>query len=169
MEHDSDLENNESGSDLDSTHSSQGIDRWWMKSQKNVFILSCTLFWDIILGRKFVMVVHDSYEWINMLEKCRHLDLIVFHLIWVCNRHISQFKKSKSWGPFWSYQLNSTANPTNLPENLGQMNWIGSAPGSYKRTPGFWFFQLPWVPNLHFSWNSLLYGGLHFSCIIIHL
>ena len=27
MEHDSDLENNESGSDLDSTHSSQGIDR----------------------------------------------------------------------------------------------------------------------------------------------
>ena len=82
MEHDSDLENNESGSDLDSTHSSQGIDRWWMKSQKNVFILSCTLFWDIILGRKFVMVVHDSYEWINMLEKCRHLDLIVFHLIW---------------------------------------------------------------------------------------
>ena len=33
MEHDSDLENNESGSDLDSTHSSQGIDRWWTKSQ----------------------------------------------------------------------------------------------------------------------------------------
>ena len=26
------------------------------------------------------------------------------------NRHLWQSKKSKSWGPFWSYQLNSTAN-----------------------------------------------------------
>jgi hypothetical protein len=26
------------------------------------------------------------------------------------NRHPWQLKKSKSWGPFWSYQLNSTAN-----------------------------------------------------------
>ena len=25
-----------------------------------------------------------------------------------------------------------------------------------KRPPGFWFFQWPWMPNLHFSWNQLL-------------
>ena len=41
MEHDSDLENNESGSDLDSTHSSQGIDRWWMKSSQNCALPLC--------------------------------------------------------------------------------------------------------------------------------
>ena len=29
--------------------------------------------------------------------------------------HPWQLKKSKSWGPFWSYQLNSTANPAHLP------------------------------------------------------
>ena len=28
--------------------------------------------------------------------------------------HPWQLKKSKSWGPFWSYQLNSTANQANL-------------------------------------------------------
>jgi hypothetical protein len=30
------------------------------------------------------------------------------------NRRLWQLKKSKSWGPFWSYQLNSSANPTYL-------------------------------------------------------
>ena len=30
------------------------------------------------------------------------------------NQHPWQLKKSKSWGPFWSYQLNSTANLANL-------------------------------------------------------
>jgi hypothetical protein len=33
------------------------------------------------------------------------------------NRHPWQLKKSKSWGPFWSYQLNSSAaNPVHLPK-----------------------------------------------------
>ena len=48
-----------------------------------------------------------SYKWIIMLEKCGHPDLNVFHLKW-------QFKRLNSWGPFWSYKLNSTANLTNL-------------------------------------------------------
>ena len=30
-------------------------------------------------------------------------------------------KKSKSWGPFWSYQLNSTANPAHLPQNWAKL------------------------------------------------
>ena len=29
-------------------------------------------------------------------------------------RHPWQFQKSKSWGPFWSYLLNSTANSAQL-------------------------------------------------------
>ena len=39
VEHDSDLENNESGSDLDSTHSSQGIDPLSLFSKS----LSCSI------------------------------------------------------------------------------------------------------------------------------
>ena len=36
-------------------------------------------------------------------------------------RHPWQLKKSKSWGPFWSYQLNSTANPAHLPQNWAKL------------------------------------------------
>ena len=68
---------------------------------------------------------HGSYEWIIMLEKCGRLDLTVFHLIGIGT--YGNWKKSKSWGPFWSYKLNSTANPAHLPQKLGQMGWIGSA------------------------------------------
>ena len=68
-------------------------------------------------------------------------------------------------------ELNRTANPAQLPQKLGQMGWIGSAVlmVAPKRPPEFWFLQLPWVPNLHFSWNPLLSGRPHFSCIIILL
>ena len=36
-------------------------------------------------------------------------------------RHPGQLKESKSWGPFWSYQLNSTANPAHLPQNWAKL------------------------------------------------
>ena len=35
-------------------------------------------------------------------------------------RHPGQLKKLKSWGPFWSYQLNSTANLARLPRNRAE-------------------------------------------------
>ena len=41
------------------------------------------------------------------------------------NRHPWQLKKSKSWGPFWSYQLNSTGNLAHLAHFLGK--WAGLA------------------------------------------
>ena len=41
------------------------------------------------------------------------------------NRHPWQLKKSKSWRPFWSYQLNSTANLANLAQFWGK--WAGLA------------------------------------------
>jgi hypothetical protein len=51
-----------------------------------------------------------------------------------------QLKKSKSWEPFLSYQLNSTANPAHLPQNWAKLaksavlfSWY-VAP---KRLPGF--------------------------------
>jgi hypothetical protein len=36
-------------------------------------------------------------------------------------QHPGQLKKLKSWGPFWSYQLNSNANLAHLPRN--QAEW----------------------------------------------
>jgi hypothetical protein len=43
------------------------------------------------------------------------------------NQHPWQLKKSKSWGPLWSYQLNRTANLANLAHFPGKIGWIGSA------------------------------------------
>jgi hypothetical protein len=39
--------------------------------------------------------------------------------------HPWQLKKYKFWGPFWSYQLKSTANTANLPKN--RVRWAGLA------------------------------------------
>ena len=36
-------------------------------------------------------------------------------------RHPWQLKKSKSWEPFWSYQLKSTANQAHLPQNWARL------------------------------------------------
>ena len=44
---------------------------------------------------------------------------------WISNkiniRHPGQLKKWKSWELFWSYQLNSTANPAHLPQNWAKL------------------------------------------------
>ena len=59
-----------------------------------------------------------------------------------------QLKKSKCWGPFWSNQLDSSANSAHLP-----YKWA-----KWAKLPVLvaWLFQLPLVPNLNFSWNPLL-------------
>ena len=41
------------------------------------------------------------------------------------NRHPTQLKKSKSWEPFWSYQLNITADLANLAQSWDK--WAGLA------------------------------------------
>ena len=44
-----------------------------------------------------------------MHEKCGRPDSNGFQLKWRFGTH-GNWKNKKSWGPFWSYQLNSTAN-----------------------------------------------------------
>ena len=66
------------------------------------------------------------YEWYTLLiEKIITLKLRGHGSQWIPNkiniRHPWQLKKWKPWEPFWSYQLNSTANPAHLPQKLGQM------------------------------------------------
>ena len=60
---------------------------------------------------------HGSYKWIIMHEKWGRPDSNGFQLKWRFGTH-SNWKKSKSWGPFWSYQLNSTANSAHLAQFL---------------------------------------------------
>ena len=62
------------------------------------------------------------------------------------NRHLWQLKKSKSWGPFWSYQLNSSANPAHLPQKRAK--WAELAVlfswQLQNGTQGFDFFNCHW-------------------------
>ena len=51
-------------------------------------------------------------------------------------RHPVQLKKWKSWGTFWSYQLNSTAHPVYLTQN-----WACLA-GTSKTTPRILIFSI---------------------------
>ena len=63
------------------------------------------------------------------------------------NRHPWQLKKSKFWGPFWSYQLNSTANPAHLPQNwayleVNGLDWQCCLAGSSQRAPRILIFSI---------------------------
>jgi hypothetical protein len=60
------------------------------------------------------------------------------------NRYLWQLKKSKSWGSFWSYQLNNSANPAHLPQEIGPngLNWQCCSGGSYKTAPRIFIFLI---------------------------
>ena len=63
------------------------------------------------------------------------------------NRHPLQLKKSKSWEPFGSYQLNSTANPAHLPQNrpnfeVNGLDWQCCLAGSSQRAPRILIFSI---------------------------
>ena len=92
-------------------------------------------------------IQHTTYRKNNNLEKGAGMGLKGFHIKWIIVGTHCNWKKSKCWEPFRSYQLNSTANPGNFPQNgpKGQ--------GTPKWLQGFWFFQLPWVPFFYFLWR----------------
>ena len=49
-------------------------------------------------------------------------------------------EKSKFWGPFWSYQLNSTANLANFEVN--GLDWQCCLAGSSKTAPRIFIFSI---------------------------
>ena len=64
----------------------------------------------------------------------------------IINRHPLQLKKSKSWEPFGSYQLNSTANPAHLPQNwayfeVNGLDWQCCLASSSQRAPRIFIFS----------------------------
>ena len=70
----------------------------------------------------------------------------VFHLKWIIDTrlistHDNWKKKSESWGPFWSYQLNSTVNPAfNRKIGPNGLNWQCFLAGSFKTAPRILIF-----------------------------
>ena len=65
----------------------------------------------------------------------------------IINRHPLQLKKSKSWEPFGSYQLNSTANPAHLSQNrpnfeVNGLDWQCCLAGSSKTAPRIFIFSI---------------------------
>ena len=84
-----------------------------------------------------------------MAKKCAGVGLNAWNSAQMNNRHPWQLKKSKSWGPFWSYQLNSTANLAHLAHFLGKragLAGLQNGPQDFSV-----FFQLSWMPNLYIS------------------
>ena len=76
---------------------------------------------------------------------CRHGSQWFSHKM--NNRHPLQLKKSKSWEPFGSYQLNSTANPAHLPQNrpnfeVNGLDWQCCLAGSSQRAPRIFIFSI---------------------------
>ena len=98
---------------------------------------------------------------------CRKLPRNEFlcQFLWGSNKmkvwHQWQLKKSKSWGPFWSYQLDSTANSAHFARFLGSAVWL-VAP---KRPPRIWYFSIVLGAEYFFMWNSLLRMHPHFWAI----
>ena len=73
--------------------------------------------------------------------------------------HPRPLKKLKSWVPFWSYQLNYTANSAHLVHFCGK--W------ALKRLPGFWFFSIATDADYSFYVKSIaLCASTFFRCII---
>ena len=59
------------------------------------------------------------------------------------NRHSLQLKKSKSWEPFWNYQLNGTANLFNLANfEVNGLDWQCCLAGSSQRAPRIFIFSI---------------------------
>ena len=48
---------------------------------------------------EYLTIVHGSYEWTIMLEKCGRLDLTDFHLIWVSGTY-GNWKNQNPGGRF---------------------------------------------------------------------
>ena len=75
--------------------------------------------------------------------------------------HLGQLKKWKSWEPFGSYQLNSTANPAHLPQNRPSFEDFFNCNGCRM----FILLEIHWDPcprifTTYFWWNMWC-GSLH--------
>ena len=77
------------------------------------------------------------------------------------NRHPWPLKKSKSWGPFWRYQLNSTAiepiQPIHRKNGPNGLNWLCCVTGSSKTAPTILIFSIAMGADYSFQLISIVH------------
>ena len=95
---------------------------------------------------------------------------------WISNkiniRHLGQLKKWKSWEPFGSYQLNSTANPAHLPQNwayfeVNGLDWQCCLAGSSQRAPRILIFSIAMGADYSFYVKTIETHARAFFNVII--
>ena len=95
---------------------------------------------------------------------------------WISNkiniRHPLQLKKSKSWEPFGSYQLNSTANPAHLPQisayfEVNGLDWQCFLAGSSLRAPRIFIFLIAMGADYSFYVKTIETHARAFFKVII--
>ena len=87
-------------------------------------------------------------------------------------RHPLQLKKSKSWEPFRSYQLNSTANLAHLPQiwpnfEVNGLNWQCCLAGNSQRAPRILIFSIAMGAGYLFYMKSIETHARAFLALII--
>ena len=87
-------------------------------------------------------------------------------------RHPGQLKKWKSWEPFGSYQLNSTANPAHLPQNwayfeVNGLDWQCCLAGSSQRAPRILIFSIAMGADYSFYVKTIETHARAFFKVII--
>ena len=104
-----------------------------------------------------------------MAKKRAHGTQWISHKMY--NRHPLQLKKSKSWEPFGSYQLNSIANPAHLPQNrpnfeVNGLYWQCWLAGSFQRAPRIFIFSIVLGAECLFYLKSIETHARAFSRLI---
>ena len=83
------------------------------------------------------------------------------------NRQPWQLKKSKSWGPFWSYRLDSSANLAHLPQiGPNWQNWQCCLAGISKMALKIFIFSIAMVADYSFYVKSIATFALTFLGIL---
>ena len=87
-------------------------------------------------------------------------------------RHPLQLKKSISWEPFGSYQLNSIANPAHLPQNwpnfeVNGLDWQCCLAGRSQRAPRILIFSIAMGADYSFYVKTIETHARAFFKVII--
>ena len=84
-------------------------------------------------------------------------------------RHPWPLKKSKSWGPFWSYQPNSTANSAHLAHFVvNRLSWQCSLAGSSETAPKILIFSMAMGADFSFELISIETYAPQYNDLINH-
>ena len=107
-----------------------------------------------ILGHMKTFVLQQTTFWL-ILQVVNYSCTFRFEYLFMSNQHLWQLIKSKSCGPFWSYQLNSTANPFTSKIGPNGLLWQCCLAGSSKMAPRILIFSIAMGAKPSFQLKSI--------------